>query len=49
MNAKKELLDYILNLTPEQAEKVIRHFPRLLSELEEPASPSPREEKGQNQ
>lgn len=38
MSAIDQLLTYIRSLTPEQAEKVLRHLPRLVALLEEASS-----------
>lgn len=37
MSAVDKLVSYILKLTPEQAEKLVRHLPRLVTLLDEPA------------
>ena len=39
MTATDELVKYILNLTPEQVEKIVSQLPRLSSLLEEPSLP----------
>ena len=39
MTAIDELVKYILNLTPEQADKVVSQLPRLSLLLEEPSRP----------
>ena len=38
MSAIDQLLTYIRKLTPEQVEKLLRHLPRLVELLEEPAN-----------
>lgn len=39
MTKVEELIDFIKNLTPEQAEKIIRQMPELISSAEEPCQP----------
>ena len=39
MNNVEELIDFIKNLTPEQAEKIIRQMPELISSTEAPCQP----------
>ncbi len=41
MNASKELLTYILTLSPEQIDKVVRHLPELVELLEDESDSSP--------
>ena len=41
MNQVEQLIDFIKNLTPEQAEKIIRQMPELISSVEEPCQPDP--------
>jgi len=38
MSAIDQLMTYIRNLKPEQAEKLLRHLPRLATLLDEPAN-----------
>ena len=38
MSAIDQLLTYIRSLTPEQVEKVLRHLPKLVAMLDEPAN-----------
>ena len=39
MNTVEQLIDFIKNLTPEQADKIIRQMPRLIALTEEPSQP----------
>ena len=39
MSTVEQLIDFIKNLTPEQAEKIIRQMPRLIASTEEPSQP----------
>lgn len=38
MSAIDQLISYIIKLTPEQADKVLKHLPRLVALLDEPAN-----------
>ena len=38
MSSVDKLISYILQLTPEQVEKVLRHLPRLVALSDEPAN-----------
>ena len=49
MTAKEELLDFILNLTNEQVEKLFNHFSELSSLLEESSPLYPPGQTLQNQ
>ena len=41
MSTIEKLIDFIKELTPEQAEKIIRQMPRLIASVEEPSRPDP--------
>lgn len=44
-----KLIDYIKNLTPEQADKIICQMPRLIALVEEPCQPDPQKDLWQSQ
>ena len=49
MSDTEKLISYIMSLTPEQADKIIRQIPRLTALLEESLQPCPPEQSSQNQ
>lgn len=49
MNDTERLISYILTLTPEQADKIIRQLPQLTALLEESLQPYPSEQSSQIQ
>lgn len=49
MSDTEKLISYILTLTPEQADKIIRQMPRLTALLEESSQPCPPEQSLQTQ
>ena len=40
MSKKQELIDYVMSLTPEQVEKVLKHLPELEKVVREEAAPN---------
>ena len=49
MTNVEKLIDYIKNLTPEQADKIICQMPRLIALVEEPCQPDPQKDLWQSQ
>ncbi len=49
MSDTEKLISYILTLTPEQADKIIRQMPRLIALREESSQPCPPEQSLQTQ